>query len=121
MEKNKEPILIIDADVTNFTVCRVTEDISDFGDQVCQSFDEEATIRLFEEELKKIGEKTGYDVKDIYCALSSPTNFRKKKFPTYKSNRKAIVRPLGLKFLRQHQLDNANKYNTVMIEDLEGD
>ncbi len=121
MNSKKEPILIIDTDVLNFTVCRVTEDISDFGDQVCQSFDEEATIRLFEDGLEKIGEQTGYAVKDIYCALSSPTNFRKKHFPTYKGNRKAVVKPLGLKFLRQHQLDNANKYNTVMIEDLEGD
>ena len=119
--ENKEPILIIDTDVVNFTVCRVTEDISDFGDQVCKSFDEDSTIRLFEDELKKIGEKTGYAVKDIYCAISSPTNFRKKHFPTYKSNRKEVVKPLGLAFLRQHLLDNASKYNTVMIEDLEGD
>ena len=121
MSESKNPILIIDADVTNFTVCRVTEDITEFDDQVCKSFDEEATVRLFESELEKIGEKTGYDIKDIYCAISSPTNFRKKHFKTYKDNRKTVVKPLGLAFLRQHQLDNASKYNTIMIEDLEGD
>ena len=46
MSESKNPILIIDADVTNFTVCRVTEDITEFDDQVCKSFDEEATVRL---------------------------------------------------------------------------
>ena len=117
MEENKEPILIIDFDISAFTVCRTTEDISPWG----ESFSEADTIRLFDLELESISKKTGYAVKDIYCAVSSDKNFRKIMFPTYKSNRKDVKKPLGLPFLRQHLFDNSSRYNTTMLESLEAD
>jgi DNA polymerase-1 len=119
--ENKKPVLIVDGDILNFTIGRTTEDYSSFGDQDCSSFSEEDTIRLLDEGIKSIAEKCGYDTKDIIYAISCEKNYRKRFFPTYKSNRKNVVKPLGLKFLRQHLIDNAEKYNLLMIEELEAD
>ena len=112
---------MVDGDIVLFQVGRVTEDISDFGDMVCESYDAEACVRLLDNELENISKKTGYDVEEMVFAISSDTNFRKRFFPTYKGNRKNVRKPLGLKFLRQYTLDNIDKYNTIMIEELEAD
>ena len=119
--KEDEPILIVDGDIVNFTICRTTEDITDFGDEVMESFDEEATLRQFELALDSIAKKTGYDRDHIIFAITSETSFRKIAFPTYKQNRKKVKKPLGLKFLREYQLKNAEKYQTLMMEGLEAD
>ena len=122
MEKmNKDKLLLVDGDILNFTVCRITEDITDFGDTLLESFDEEATIRLFESGLNAIAEKTGYPIENIIYALSDVENFRKTMFPTYKQNRKEVRKPLGLKFLRKHQYDNADKYQILSMTRLEAD
>ena len=121
MEKSKEPTLIIDGDILNFTIGRVTEDISDFGDQVCESFDKEAIISLLESGLDAIGEKCGYTRENMIYSISCTKNYRKKHFPTYKSNRKNVVKPLGLTWLREYLIENAEKYNLLMIENLEAD
>lgn len=114
-------VLIVDGDILNFTVCRVTEDISQFGDEVYESFDEEATIRGIEAGLDSISDKTGYNRDDIIYALSSDSNFRKRHFPTYKSNRKNVKKPVGLKWLREYLVENREKYNILMMEELEAD
>lgn len=119
MEKSN--ILIVDGDILNFTIGRVTEDISDFGDQVCESYDKEAIIRLLDDGLDKIGEECGYARENIIYAISDEKNYRKEYFPTYKSNRKKVVKPLGLKFLREYLKENAEKYNLLMISKLEAD
>ena len=119
--ENKKQVLIVDGDILNFTVGRATEDISDFGDQVCKSFSEEDAIKLLDEGIQAIADKCGYEVKDIIYSISCDKNYRKRFFPTYKSNRKTVVKPLGLKFLREHLMENAEKYNLFMIEELEAD
>lgn len=113
--------LIVDGDIELFQIGRVTEDITDFGDIQLESFDKEASIRLLDNKLESISKQTGYELNEIVFAISSETNFRKKHFPTYKSNRKNIRKPLGLKFMRQYVLDNMDKYQTVMLEDFEAD
>lgn len=113
--------LMIDGDIVLFQVGRVTEDITDFGDIVCESFDEEACVRLLDQELDNIAKKTGYSKEEMVFAISSDSNFRKRFFPTYKGNRKNVRKPLGLKFLRQYALDNIDKYQTIMVEELEAD
>jgi len=119
MEKSKT--LIVDGDILNFTIGRVTEDISDFGDQVCKSFDEESIIKHLESGLDNIAETCGYARENIIYSISCDKNYRKELFPTYKSNRKTVVKPLGLKWLREYLLENAEKYNVLMIENLEAD
>ncbi len=113
--------LIVDGDIVLFQIGRVTEDITDFGDEVMESYDLESSIRLIDSELDNIAKKTKYKREEIVFAITSATNFRKKHFPTYKSNRKNVRKPLGLKAMRQHMLDNIEKYQTIMLEDLEAD
>lgn len=120
-EKENKPMLIVDGDILNFTIGRATEDISDFGDQVCKSFNEESVIEMLEAGLDKISNECGYPREDIIYAISCENNYRKKFFPTYKSNRKNVVKPLGLSFLRQYLKDNKDKYNLLLITDLEAD
>lgn len=119
--ESKKPVLIVDGDILNFTVGRATEDYSDFGDTVCKSFSEEDCIKLLDEGIKSIADKCGYAVEDIIYSISCDKNYRKRFFPTYKSNRKNVVKPLGLKFIREHLLANAEKYKLFMIEELEAD
>jgi DNA polymerase I len=119
--KSKKQTLIIDGDILNFTVGRATEDYSDFGDQTCSSFSEEDAIKLLDEGIQSIATKCGYALEDIIYSISCDKNYRKRFFPTYKSNRKTVVKPLGLKTLRDHLIANAEKYNLFMIEELEAD
>ena len=113
--------LIIDGDIVLFQIGRVTEDITDFGDMVCESFDMESSVRLLEHELDMIAKRTGYARENMMFAISSDTNFRKTFFPTYKGNRKNVRKPLGLKAMREFLLDNMEKYQTIMMNDLEAD
>ena len=119
--ENKKPVLIVDGDILNFTVGRATEDYSDFGDQQCSSFSEEDSIKLLDEGIQAIADKCGYDREDIIYSISCDKNYRKRFFPTYKSNRKTVVKPLGLKFLRDHLIANPDKYKLFMMEELEAD
>ena len=63
--------LMIDGDIVLFQVGRVTEDVTDFGDILLESYDEEACIRLLDNELEKIAEKTGYSLDEMVFAISS--------------------------------------------------
>ena len=117
----KSKVLIVDGDILNFTIGRVTEDISDFGDQVCKSFDKDAMVRQLESGLDHIAQLCGYDRADIIYSISCEKNYRKEHFPTYKSNRKTVVKPLGLGWLRDYLKENADKYNLLLIENLEAD
>ncbi len=112
---------MIDGDIVLFQIGRVTEDISDFGDEVLESYDLDSAIRLIDNEMQSISKKTGYKRDELVLSISSDTNFRKRFFPSYKGNRKNVRKPLGLKAMRQYVLDNAEKYNTIQIEELEAD
>ena len=114
-------MLVVDGDILLFTIGRLTEDITDFGDQICESFSKEDSLKLLEQGLDDIAELTGYDREDIIFAISDQDNFRKRHFPTYKSNRKEVKKPLGLLFLRSHLLENHEKYQTLMLKELEAD
>jgi len=113
--------LMVDGDIVLFQIGRVTEDITVFGDEVMESYDMESAERLIENELDNIAKKTKYKREEIVFAISDSANFRKRFFPTYKANRKHIRKPLGLKAMRQFMLDNAERYQTIMLEELEAD
>lgn len=113
--------LMIDGDIVLFKLGRVTEDITDFGDVVLESYDKESFVRLLDIELDNIGKRTGYSRDEMVFAVSSKTNFRKRFFPTYKGNRKDVKKPIGLKDMVEYMLENSDKYQTIMIEELEAD
>lgn len=113
--------LMVDGDIVLFQIGRVTEDVTQFGDELMESYDLDSAIRMIGVELDNISKKTGYKREEIIFAISSDTNFRKVHFPTYKSNRKKVRKPLGLKAMRQHMLDNAEEYQTIMMDALEAD
>ena len=113
--------LMIDGDIVLFQIGRVTEDITDFGDEVLESYDLDSAIRLINNELDSIAKKTKYSREELIFAISSEKNFRKRFFPSYKGNRKHIRKPIGLKDMRQYMLDNMEEYNTIMLEELEAD
>lgn len=112
---------MIDGDIVLFQIGRVTEDVSDFGDQLLESYDHASAIRMIDNELDNISKKTGYKKDELVFAISSDSNFRKRFFPTYKGNRKNVRKPLGLKAMRQYMLDNMEKYSTIQLEELEAD
>lgn len=113
--------LMIDGDILLFQVGRVTEDVTDFGDQLLESYDMDSAVKLINSELDNISKKTGYKREELVFAISSDTNFRKRFFPTYKSNRKDVRKPLGLKAMREYMLEHADDYATIMLEELEAD
>lgn len=113
--------LLVDGDIVLFQIGRVTEDITDFGDQQMESYDMDSAIRLIDNELKNISKKTGYKLEEIVFTISCTTNFRKRFFPTYKNNRKHIRKPLGLKAMREFMMENADKYQTIMYQEMEAD
>lgn len=114
-------LLLVDGDIVLFQIGRVTEDVTTFGEETMESFDHESAVRMIGYELDTIAKKTGYKREDILFTISDSANFRKRHHPTYKANRKNVRKPLGLKAMRQHMLDNADKYSTIMYEELEAD
>ena len=113
--------LFIDGDILLFQIGRVTEDISDFGDSVLESYDLESAVRLINNELDNISKKTGYSKIEMVFAISSDKNFRKRFFPSYKQNRTHIRKPLGLKAMREYMLEHGEEYGTIMLEEFEAD
>lgn len=116
-----KPTLLIDGDIVLFQIGRVTEDITDFGDEQMESYDMESALRLLESELDNIAKKTGFPREHMVFCLSSDSNFRKTFFPTYKGNRKNVKKPLGLKALREHCFEHKEKYETLFFPNCEAD
>lgn len=114
--------LLVDGDILLFTICRITEDVTDFGGEMqFESFNEEMTIQLLDSGIDDIAKKCGYERSEIVFCITDEHNFRKDYFPTYKNNRKNVKKPLGLKFIREYLLDNQIPYQTAMMGGLEAD
>lgn len=114
-------LLIIDGDIVLFQVGRVTEDKTDFGDQQMESFDIEVAKENIRAAVKTIMEKTGFDKENTIFAISSPNNFRKEYFPTYKGNRKKVQKPLGMEAMVKFLEENHLEFNLLRIDTLEAD
>ena len=79
--------LLIDADIYAYRSLSVTEDETDWGDDIWTlSSDVRQAKRNFSETLKRISEELGSE--DYLLCCSSQTNFRKDLNPDYKSGRK---------------------------------
>lgn len=116
-----KPTLVVDGDIVIFQLSSVEQDVTDFGDQVMESYDMDNLVRMLDQELLSIAKRTGYALEDIIFAITDDVNFRREKFKDYKSNRKDKKKPLGLIALRKYMLENAEKYNVCMLERLEAD
>lgn len=107
--------LLIDADILIYQIASKNQ--SDFDGDILFNFDK--SLSEFNDYVTEILKKT--KMKDYLLCISSPTNFRKDNFPTYKSNRKEIAKPIGLKIMREYLLSDECWHPVKMVDDLEAD
>lgn len=110
-----DKILLIDGDILLYRVCSSLSSSFDFGDTVMHSVDMESMQDRVKEDLEGILKTTGCK-KYIIC-LSGSDNFRKKHFPSYKTNRKS-EKPQGYDDLKKWTLEN---FTCKINAKLEGD
>lgn len=109
-------IALIDADILAYQAAAVSEKPTDWGEGLwtLHAFEEEASL-AFETSLNRVLEKV--EATSFILAFSDSANWRKGVLPSYKGNRAETRKPMLLKFLREY----AKKYNTLVIDTLEGD
>lgn len=125
MISKKEKVLLIDGDILLYKVAlSVKIDDVDFDGENVQhetGFSQELAAKNLDLAIQDILQKTGY--KYFVICLSDTSNYRKRFWPTYKANRKDVVKPKALPFLRQLVIDLSGMgLITHMIgEELEAD
>jgi len=112
--------LIIDADTLLYAAACVNMKRHDFADEdvgVCVSIDEDSARQQVETQIDRLLELS--ERASPVVALTDTTNFRKTLLPSYKSNRKHVVRPEPLlSSLREWAI---RKYSAVVLPSLEAD
>lgn len=110
--------LLIDGDVVAYKSAAVVEKGFDWGDGLWTLHaDEKEAIARLEADIDDMLEKL--EATDAEIALTdSEGNWRKTVYPAYKSNRKAVRKPLVLRAMRQYLMDN---FETRLRPTLEGD
>lgn len=110
-------IVLIDADIELYHITQKNQVEVDWGDgNITLSSDLENAKTIFDETIKGILKKV--DADEYVVCLTGESNFRKKFFPTYKSNRKATRKPLGYEILKQYARDN---HPHKLYDELEAD
>lgn len=107
--------LLIDADILVYQIASKNQ--TTFDGQPLFNLDN--ALRDFNDYVTEILRKTKFT--DYLLCISSDTNYRKQNFPTYKTNRTTLVKPLGLKPLREYLLSSECWHPVKMVEDLEAD
>lgn len=110
--------LLIDGDVIAYKIAASIERNTDWGDGIWTLHsDANEGVELIENQLQDL--KATLDADDLVIALTDQeANFRLSFWPSYKSNRKGVRRPLCLAAMRQHMLDH---HRTYLRPNLEGD
>lgn len=103
----KHRTLLIDGDILFYRAAAVSQGSIDWGEGVQSSWgDEDGAIRRFEEALSdtiRTGKASDYFV----CLSDHAVNFRKELGPhIYKSNRKAVTKPVLLQFLEDYTVEH---------------
>jgi len=94
--------LLIDADIVAYKAAVVNEKEFDFGDTGCAThIDHDGCIRNVEELVNGYADKLKAD-RIIICMSDSEANFRKQLNPTYKHNRKDVIPPQLLKWIKEY-------------------
>ena len=118
--KRKQKVIgIIDADITAYEVASVNETRIDWdsdGDKTQYTKSHEGAFAQADYQVARLRNILKLD--EVVICLSGPNNFRKKILETYKFNRKAVMRPLLLKPIKEYLADN---YPTLVQEELEAD
>jgi len=113
----KKRVLVIDGDILAYQIATNNEVETNWGDGLWTLHsDENSCKQQFDAVIDDLGSNLSAD--DYLVALTDKNNFRKDILPTYKSNRNAKRKPLVLKAMRQHIMDN---HNGVMWDNLEAD
>ncbi len=111
-------LALIDADIIIYQCAAANQEIVDWGD------DDDITVKCNKRDLKEniadmLGDiQVAAEASDYLLCFSSSTNFRKDVYPSYKGNRKAKDRPIGLAYARKFCED---VYQTKELPGLEAD
>jgi DNA polymerase-1 len=113
-----ERTILIDADIVAYKAAVVNEKTFDFGDTgVGEFLDHDSCIRNVEELIA--GYADACKAGSVLVCLSDPdVNFRKQLNPTYKHNRKDVVPPQLLKWIKEYL---AHEYKSFIRPRLEAD
>lgn len=112
-----KPTLLLDADILCYKAAAAVEKSIKWDDDVWTLHASESEgIEALEAQIARIHARL--DGGDMVFALSDGRSFRFDFFPSYKSNRKDVRKPLILAALKQYVLDN---YRTFLRPRLEGD
>lgn len=109
-------IVLIDADIELYQISQQHQVEVDWGDgNITMSTDLEHAKEVLDEQIKGIMKKVEAD--EYILCLTGANNFRKKHFPTYKSNR-VDKKPLGYSQLKAYAME-AHPYK--IYDELEAD
>jgi len=110
-------VLLLDADILAFQVASSAEVEIDWGDDLWTLHSDLAQSKV------TIANRVDYLLKhlkadEIIFCFTGPENFRKDVYPQYKSNRKAVRKPLAYKALVEHCKET---YQFLQMPKLEAD
>ncbi len=107
--------LLIDGDIDAYKIAARNQTTTDWGDGVTgvvtDSLEAKAQIDITYKRLKKMLGATR-----LIIGLSDSTNFRKEILPTYKCNRKAVIKPALLAELKQYLTENYEVFKRPTLE-----
>lgn len=120
MELEKRRIVLIDADIELYQIAKKYHVSVSWDDDITSnSTDIEAAKKAIDDKISEIVSKLFAD--DYLLCISGDNNFRKRMFPTYKTNRKE-QKPLGYYELKEHLKANhpSKVYSELEADDVMG-
>lgn len=107
--------ILVDGDIDAYQIAARSDVSIDWGDGVMsKSADSEDAKKQITERYKRLQKMLGAD-RMIVC-LSDSQNFRKDILPTYKSNRKGVIKPALLSELRKYLHESYEVFQRPMLE-----
>lgn len=97
----KDPALLIDADIVAYKIASTSQEAFDWGDTGSSLVaDKYAAIERCNKLLAEYCETLNSN--RLVICLSDKANFRKELEPTYKANRKSVVKPVLLDYIKEY-------------------
>jgi len=98
LQSSLKPTLLIDADLFLFRAAVVSEEETDWGDDIWSlASDLKVAKKVFTDQIESFQKRL--DTDEVLMCISDRENFRKSVHPSYKSNRKKSRKPVGYKAL----------------------
>ena len=122
LQKRSTPTLLIDADLFLFRASVITEDETDWGDDIWSlATDLKAAKQIFTSLIEKFHHRLGTDGQTLMC-ISDSENFRRDVHSGYKSNRKKSRKPVGYKAMVEWCRDTwpSHSQSTLEADDVMG-